>query len=277
MTGRVRDKVALITGAARGQGRSHALRLAEEGADIIAIDIAGQMEGVPYPLATPDDLAETVKLVESLDRRAVGRQADVRDSRALSEAINDAVLELGRLDIVSANAGIGTLGNTADLSEESWLETMDVNLNGVWRTVKAGVPHLIAGGRGGSVVLTSSVFGIKAHAGLGHYVTSKHGLVGMMRALALELAPHKIRVNSLHPNMVDTPMIQNAMTYAAFLPDNDNPTRDEFAVPCTTLNPLGVPWIEAIDVSNALLFLASDEARYITGSALSVDAGAALL
>jgi SDR family mycofactocin-dependent oxidoreductase len=276
MSGRVRDKVALITGAARGQGRSHALRLAEEGADIIAIDIAAPIAGVPYPLATPDDLAETVKLVEDLDRRVVSYQADVRDSRALSEAVDRGVAQLGRLDIVSANAGIGTLGNTADLTEESWLETMDVNLNGVWRTVKAAVPHLIVGGRGGSIVLTSSVFGITAHAGLGHYVTSKHGLVGMMRALALELGPQRIRVNSLHPNMVDTPMIQNAVTYAAFLPDAENPTREDFAIPCATLNPLGIPWVEAIDVSNALLFLASDEARYITGTALSVDAGAAL-
>ena len=274
MPGRVEGKVAFITGAARGQGRSHAIRLAEEGADIIAVDLCEQVDSVPYPLATSDDLAQTVKEVEALDRRIVATQADVRDFAALRQAVDDGVAELGRLDIVSANAGIAsTSASTCELSEQSWADMLDINLTGVWHTTKACVPHLVAGGRGGSIVLTSSAAGLQAYAGVGHYVAAKHGVVGLMRTLALELAPHSIRVNSLHPTQVDTPMIQNETIWRLFDPASEPPSRDAFAPVSQEMNALPIPWVEARDISNALLFLASDEARYITGVPLPVDAG----
>lgn len=276
MTGRVAGKVALITGAARGQGRSHAVRLAEEGADIIAVDIAAQVDSVPYKLASPSDLDETARQVEALGRRIVTRVVDVRDGEALTAAVNAGVAELGRLDIVSANAGILSIGPSFELSEQTWSEMIDINLSGVWRTTKAAIPHMIAAGKGGSIILTSSIAGLIAQPGLAHYVSAKHGVVGLMKTLALELGPLGIRVNSLHPTNVDTDMIQNEPTYRVFLPDDPNPTREKFAVPAAEMTALGIPWIESIDVTNALLFLASDEARYITGVALPVDAGASI-
>ena len=209
MTGRVEGKVAFITGAARGQGRSHAVRLAQEGADIIAVDLCDQVDSVPYQMATPEDLADTVKQVEALDRRIVATKADVRDYGALKKALDDGVAQLGRLDIVSANAGIARFGRAEELPEQTWQDMIDTNLTGVWHTAKAAIPHLIAGGRGGSIVLTSSAAGLKAYANVAHYVSAKHGVVGLMRTLALELAPHMIRVNSLHPTQVDTDMIMN--------------------------------------------------------------------
>ena len=273
MAGRVEGKVAFITGAARGQGRSHAIRLAQEGADIIAVDLCGQVASVPYPMATPADLAETVKQVEALDRRIVAAQADVRDFGALKAALDAGVAQLGRLDIVSANAGIASIGRLDELTEQSWQDMIDINLSGVWRTAKAAIPHLIAGGRGGSIILTSSAAGLTGVQNIAHYVSAKHGLVGLMRSLALELAPHSIRVNSLHPTFVDTDMIQNQATYRLIRPDLESPAADDFRAALATVNTLPVPWVEAVDVSNALLFLASDEARYITGVPLPVDAG----
>jgi (+)-trans-carveol dehydrogenase len=274
MTGRVAGKVALITGAARGQGRSHALRLAAEGADIIALDICRQIESVPYSLATPEDLEETGRQVKELGQNVVTREVDVRDGEALTAAVNDGVSQLGRLDIVVANAGIMSIGPSFELSEQTWSQVVDINLSGVWRTTKAAVPHLIAGGNGGSIVLTSSIAGLIGQPGLAHYVAAKHGVVGLMKTLALELAPLSIRVNTVNPTCVDTDMIMNEATYRIFLPDDPNPTRDKFAVPAGEMNALPVPWIESGDVSNAVLFLASDEARYITGISLPVDAGA---
>jgi (+)-trans-carveol dehydrogenase len=271
--GRVEGKVAFITGAARGQGRSHAVRLAEEGADIIAVDICGQIDTVPAAMASADDLDETVSLVKGLDRRIVAAQADVRDYAQLAGVLADGVAELGRLDIVCANAGIYSLGQLADLTEEAWQDTIDVNLTGEWHTCKAAIPHLIAGGRGGSMILVSSSIGLRAIANLGHYGSAKHGVVGLMRTLALELAPHSIRVNSIHPGCVDTLMIQNASMYSLLMPDVEAPTRDEAAAVYQSLNALPVPWAEPRDISNAVLFLASDEARYVTGVALPVDAG----
>jgi (+)-trans-carveol dehydrogenase len=271
--GRVEGKVAFITGAARGQGRSHALRLAEEGADIIAIDLCGQVDSVPYPMSTPDDLAETVKAVEALDRRIVATQADVRDYAAVKRAVDEGVAQLGRLDIVSANAGISSVGRADELSEQTWRDMIDTNLTGVWHTAKAAIPALKAGGAGGSMVLTSSAAGLMAMENIGHYVSAKHGVIGLMRTLALELAPHSIRVNAICPTTVDTPMIQNEATYRLFRPDLDDPSVDDAAESFMTMNALPVRWVEARDISNALLFLASDEARYITGVALPVDAG----
>jgi (+)-trans-carveol dehydrogenase len=272
MPGRVEGKVAFVTGAARGQGRSHAVRLAEEGADIIAVDLCRQLDTVPYPMATPDDLAQTVKEVEALDRRIVATQADVREFGALKGALDAGVAELGRLDIVCANAGIFSF-DTEELTEEVWRDMIDVNLTGVWHTTKAAVPHLLEGGRGGSMILTSSTAGLKGFPNFAHYVSAKHGVVGLMRTLALELAPHMIRVNSVHPTSVNTDMIQNDATYRLFAPDIENPTRDDVAPRFGEMNALPINWVEARDISNAVLFLASDEARYITGVTLPVDAG----
>ena len=272
MTGRVEGKVAFITGAARGQGRSHAIRLAQEGADIIAVDLAGQIDSVPYPMSTPDDLAQTVKEVEALDRRIIATEADVRDYGALKAAVEDGVAQLGRLDIVSANAGIFSFGTLDELSEQAWQDMIDVNLTGVWHSVKAAIPHLRASG-GGSIVLTSSTAGLMAIPHIGHYTAAKHGVVGLMRTLALEMAHHKIRVNTIMPTQVNTPMAVNEGTFRLFRPDLENPTIDDFAVASAMTNPLQVPWMEPLDISNAVLFLASDESRYITGLMLPVDAG----
>ncbi|HEY3749237.1 MAG TPA: mycofactocin-coupled SDR family oxidoreductase [Pseudonocardiaceae bacterium] len=276
MTGRVAGKVAFITGAARGQGRSHAIRLAQEGADIIAVDLCGQVGSVPYPMSTPDDLAETVKEVEALDRRIIATQADVRDVGALRAAVDDGVAQLGRLDIVSANAGISSVGPAADLPEQTWRDMIDINLTGVWHTAKVAIPHLIAGGRGGAIVLTSSAAGLMAYPNVAHYVSAKHGVVGLMRTLALELAPHSIRVNSIHPTQVDTAMIMNEPTWKLFSPDIEHPTIEDFTPVSQAMNALPIPWVEPVDISNALLWLASDEARYVTGVALPVDAGAVI-
>jgi (+)-trans-carveol dehydrogenase/(-)-trans-carveol dehydrogenase len=274
MTGRVAGKVAFITGAARGQGRSHAIRLAQEGADIIAVDVCEDMPGMPYAGATEADLAQTVKAVEALDRRIVAAKADVRDYDGVKAALDDGVAQLGHLDIVSANAGIGSSPYQAqDLPEQTWRDMLDVNLTGVWHTTKAAIPHLIAGGHGGSMVLTSSAAGLQAYANVAHYVSAKHGVVGLMRTLALELAPHFIRVNSIHPTQVDTPMIQNEATYRLFRPDLDHPTEADFEPASQAMNALPIPWVDPVDISNAVLFLASDEAQYVTGLEFTVDAG----
>ena len=274
MAGKLEGKVAFITGAARGQGRSHAIRLAQEGADIIAVDLTGQIDTVPYPMSTPDDLAETVKEVEALDRRIVATQADVRDYAALKAALYDGVAQLGRLDIVSANAGIFSFGTLEELDDQTWQDMIDVNLTGVWHAAKAAIPHLRASG-GGSMILTSSTAGLKALPNLGHYNAAKHGVVGLMRTLAMELAPDMIRVNSVHPTSVDTDMVQNAATYELFAPDlpEAQRTREVLRPRFQALNALPIPWVEPVDISNAVLWLASDEARYVTGVTLPIDAG----
>jgi SDR family mycofactocin-dependent oxidoreductase len=274
--GRVEGKVAFITGAARGQGRSHALRLAQEGADIIAVDIAEEIESVKriYPGASEADLAETVEQVEALDRRIVARKADVRDYDALKAAFDEGVAELGRVDIVSANAGIFIFGEQVqDVTEQDWDDVIDINLKGVWHTVKAAVPTMIEQGTGGSIILTSSTAGIKGTPNVSAYTASKHGVVGLMKTFALELAPHSIRVNSVHPTGVATDMILNQATFKLFKPDAETVTQEEAAEVFRTTNALPIPWVEPVDISNALLFLASDEARYITGVQLPVDAG----
>lgn len=277
MTGRVAGKVAFITGAARGQGRSHAVRLAEEGADIIAVDICRHIENTPEPGSTPDDLAETAAMIKALDRRVVTAEIDVCDFDAVKAAVDSGVEQLGRLDIVIANAGIGTPGAMLDeMDEARWQQTIDVNLTSVWKSVKAGVPHIKAGGRGGSVILTSSVGGLKAYPHVGHYVTAKHGVVGLMRTFAVELGQFSIRVNSVHPTHVGTGMLLNESTYRSFRPDLENPGPDDIKPICQMFHILPIPWVEAADVSNAVLFLASDEARYVTGVPLAIDAGSCL-
>lgn len=279
MSGRVAGKVAFITGVARGQGRSHAVRLAEEGADIIGTDLCGAVGSTPdyYPPATEEDLAETVRQVESLGRRIVVRRADVRDYQATKRAVDEGVAEFGRLDIVVANAGIFQFGDQVhETSDDSWRDTLDVNLTGVFHTCKAALPHLHGASAGGSMILISSDAGFKGMPNIGHYVASKHGVIGLMRTLALENAEHAIRVNVVAPTNCDTDMIQNEPMYKLFLPAHDRPTRDEFAEVATTMTALPVPWVDPRDISNAVLFLASDEARYVTGVTLPVDAGVAV-
>ena len=271
--GRVAGAVALVTGAARGQGRSHAVRLAEEGADVILVDVCADLPEVPYPLGTEADLAETAAMVRAAGGRATATIADVRDGTALRAAVDAGVEELGRLDVVCANAGVNAPGPTHELSEEAWQCVLDVDLSGTWRTVAACIPHVRAGGRGGSIVLTSSAAGLKGYANIAHYTAAKHGVNGLMKTLAQELAPDRIRVNSVNPTQVDTPMIMNDPMYALFCPDVDHPDREDFAPVSQAMNALPVPWVEARDVSDAVLFLASDESRYITGVALPVDAG----
>jgi SDR family mycofactocin-dependent oxidoreductase len=265
VAGRLEGKVALVSGAARGQGRSHAVRLAQEGADVIAFDVCRDLDTVPYALATPADLEQTVKAVEDLDRRIIARTADVRDLAAVQRVVDEGVREFGRLDVVCANAGIaGMAENTWSMTEEQWEEMIAVNLTGVWKTVKAAVPAMIEAGNGGCIVITSSTAGIKGMPRTAHYVAAKHGVVGLMRTLANELAPHMIRVNTVHPTGVDTPMIRNDYMAA------------QLADPATGVNlqnALPVEMVQPVDISNAIVWLASDEARYVTGVSLPVDAG----
>jgi (+)-trans-carveol dehydrogenase len=271
--GRVEGKVAFITGAARGQGRAHAIRLAQEGADIIALDLCDRLESNIAEPATPEDLAETVKQVEALDRRIVARVADVRDLAAVTSVLDDGLTEFGHLDIVCANAGSWTYGPVQDLSEKEWQDTMDVVLTGAWHTVKAVTPVLIEQNTGGSIILTSSVLGLRGQYNLAHYVAAKHGVVGLMQTAALELAPHQIRVNTVNPGIVNTKLVHNPSTYALFAPDVDRPAAEQVAERFQTLHLLATPWVEPEDVSHAVLFLASDESRFITGISLPVDAG----
>ncbi|MFG1932423.1 mycofactocin-coupled SDR family oxidoreductase [Mycobacterium sp. NPDC048908] len=278
MAGRVEGKVAFITGAARGQGRAHAVRLAQEGADIIAVDICKKIDTVDLIAAsTPEDLAETADLVKGHNRRIYTAEVDVRDYDALKAAVDTGVEQLGRLDIIVANAGIGNGGQTLDkTSETDWTAMIDINLGGVWKTVKAGVPHILKGGRGGSIILTSSVGGLKAYPHTGHYVAAKHGVVGLMRTFAVELGAQNIRVNSVHPTNVNTPLFMNEPTMKLFRPDLENPGPDDMKVVGQLMHTLPIGWVEPEDIANAVLFLASDEARYITGVTLPVDGGSCL-
>ncbi|HEY4409665.1 MAG TPA: mycofactocin-coupled SDR family oxidoreductase [Acidimicrobiia bacterium] len=268
-------KVAFISGGARGQGRSHAVRLAEEGADIITFDICEPMSTQTYAGATEDDLAETVKLVEERDRRIVARKADVRDQAAVEAVLAEGVAEFGRVDIVLANAGVMSFMGEPSQTVAAWQEAIDVMLTGVFFTCEAAIPHLIEQGQGGSIVITSSLAGLrgplrtmdmKSHGGLG-YFAAKHGVIGLMRCYANLLGPHSVRVNTVHPTGVNTPMVANPefMAYATEHPGFMEAMR----------NALPVMMIEAEDVSNAILFLCSDAGRFITGVTFPVDAGAA--
>jgi SDR family mycofactocin-dependent oxidoreductase len=279
MTDRVAGKVAFITGAARGQGRSHALQLAREGADIIAVDICRDIETNHYPLATTADLEETARLVEALDRRIVTRVADVRERSPMAAAVAEGVAELGRLDIVVAQAGICPLG--ADGPVQAWFDAVAVDLVGVINAVEAAFPHL---GPGASIICTGSIAGLLSGAtdtpatgpGGAGYTHAKRGVARFVHDLALQLAPHSIRVNAVHPTNVDTDMLQNEPMYRVFRPDLDHPTRQDAEVTFGALQPMPIPYVEAIDISNAVLYLASDESRYVTGLQLKVDAGAML-
>jgi SDR family mycofactocin-dependent oxidoreductase len=276
MTGLLAGQVAVVTGAGRGQGRSHALALAKEGASIIALDACAPIATVPYPLATKADLETTAEQVEALGSRVIHGVVDVRDLAEMDQFIRDAVGDLGRLDIVCANAGISTPSSTLEMTEETWQTTIDINLTGVWKTCKATVPHIVAGHRGGSVIITSSAATTMISQNIAHYTAAKHGLIGLMRVLAKELAPHRIRVNTLHPTGVKTPMILNEPMYRLFRPDLTDPSREDFETSARSHHALGVPAVEPEDVSAAVVYLAASSGRYVTGSTFMLDAGGSL-
>jgi SDR family mycofactocin-dependent oxidoreductase len=261
-----------VSGAGRGQGRSHAVRLAEEGADIIAVDICAPVGSVTYGMSTEEDLAETARLVEEQDRRIVTAVADVRDFERVKAAIDDGRSQLGGLDIVVANAGIASYAAGHEITEDAWDEMIDIDLKGVWHTIKAAVPHLLEQSSG-SIIVCASAAGVIGPPGLAHYVAAKHGAIGLMRAFSNELGASMIRVNAVCPTQVDTPMIMNDEIFQMFRPDLQAPTKEDIVDVSTGMNLIPVPWVDVRDVSNAVLFLASDEARYITGTALPVDAG----
>jgi SDR family mycofactocin-dependent oxidoreductase len=256
------DEVVLVTGAARGMGRTHCARFADEGADVIAIDV---------PTAA-DELRHTAAEVENRGRRCVTALASVTDFDGLATVVDAGIRTLGRLDVIVANAGIYTSGTpTWELTEDEWRRTLDVNLTGVWHTVKASTRHL--GEEGGSIVIISSTNGLRGTANSAHYTASKHAVVGLARTLANELGPRRIRVNTVHPGAVGTAMILNAETFRQLRPDVAEPTAEDAAAALMARNLLPVPWVDPVDISNAVVFLASDEARYITGTQLVVDAG----
>jgi (+)-trans-carveol dehydrogenase len=271
--GRLEGKVAFISGLARGQGRSHAVRLAREGADIIGFDVCEDVDTVLYPMSRPDDLEETIALVEAEDRRIVAEQADVRDGARVQEILNRGVEQFGRLDVIVPNAGIVSYNPVWEWTEEQFRAVIDVNLIGVWNVVKAGMPAMIQAANGGSVVFTSSAAGIKAFPNTGAYTAAKHGVIGLMRLVAVEGAPHHIRSNAICPTNVRTGMIENDQTTKLFMPDKPDATLDDAYEAFQQMNMLPVPWIEASDISDTVAFLASDEARYITSVVLPVDAG----
>ena len=265
--GKLDGQVAFITGAARGQGRAHAVRLAQDGADVIAVDICEQLGSVVYPMSTTEDLDETVRQVKDLGRRIVSYQADVRDADAMQRAFDDGLAQLGAVTIVVANAGIGPGGVAGP--DQQWDEVIDVNLKGVWNTGRVAIPSMIENDRGGSIVLTSSTGGLIGSpsnvAGMLGYTAAKHGVIGLMRSWANYLAPHNIRVNSVAPTTVRTPMANNGdlSMITKYAPELAN----------ALTNAMPVEAVEAIDVANAVAWLVSDESRYVTGTVLAVDAG----
>jgi SDR family mycofactocin-dependent oxidoreductase len=265
--GKLDGKVAFISGGARGQGRSHAVRLAEEGADIITFDICAQIDTVPYPMATPEDLDQTVKEVEALGRRIVAREADVRDVDAVRRVLEEGTAAIGPVDLISANAGIGV--GSPDPTDRDWHDVIDVNLTGVWNTIRVAIPSMIERGAGGSIVITSSTGGLIGVStndpGMLAYIAAKHGVIGLMRSWANFLAPHYIRVNAVAPTAVNTPMAANEQMMRSL---EENP-----ALAAAWMNAIPVPMVEALDISNAVAWLMTDEARYVTGTVVPVDAG----
>lgn len=273
MTGRVEGKVALITGAARGQGRAHAVRLAEEGASIVGFDLCEPIEGIGYSMPNDDDFEHTRKLVEEVGGDFVAINGDVRDLAALTEAVNVATSTFGRLDIVVCNAGVAKFEPLWEISEADWELLTSINLTGVWLTLKAALPEMIRHDNGGSVIITSSTGGTMGLPGAAHYVAAKHGIVGLMRVAANETAQYNIRVNTVHPTAVSTDLLQNDAMYRVFNPDMEQPTSADMEPFLMNQNLLPVAFLDPVDVANAVLFLASDEARFVTGTTLHVDAG----
>jgi (+)-trans-carveol dehydrogenase len=272
---RVAGKVAFITGVARGQGRAHAVRLAAEGADIIGVDSLEPEASAPYPMATPEQLDDTVAAVERTGRRMLATKADVRDRDALLDAVQGGVDRFGRLDILIANAGIVTTGRpTWELPQRDWDAVIATNLTGVVNSVAAAVPAMLQAGNGGSIILTSSGAGMRHVANLAPYNASKAGVIAVGKTLANELAPHAIRVNMLAPGTVGTEMVtKNDGLFRLFRPDLESPTLEDAIPVFSAMMPMGRPWLDAEDMADAVLFLASDDAKYITGQVLAVDQG----
>jgi (+)-trans-carveol dehydrogenase len=274
MNGRVAGKVALVSGAARGQGRAHAERLAEEGADLILFDACAPIDSQGNPPATESDLAETAALAEKFGRRVLTRVVDARDGAAVDQLVADGVAELGGLDIAIVNHGItGIPGKVHETPVEVWRDVIANNLTSVWRVGKASIGAMLAGGKGGSVTFTASAAAIRAVENMNAYVAAKHGILGMTQALAQEYAAAWVRVNCVLPTAVSTPMIHNDNTYAIFRPELEHPTSEDVMEPFRGQNLLPIPWVEPLDVANAALFLSSEEARYVTGVAFPVDGG----
>jgi SDR family mycofactocin-dependent oxidoreductase len=274
--GRLDGKVALITGAGRGQGRAHAITLAREGAEIVAVEIADQIASVDYPMARPADLQETVELVEALDRRILGIQADVRSQEALDVAVSKGLAAFGRLDIAVANAGIFSRAPFWEITDEAWDEMIGVNLTGVWRTAKAVAPHMMER-KGGAIVMTSSVNGLEPGANYAHYTAAKHGVIGLMRNVALELAPYGVRCNAVCPGIIDTKMVNWEGSWD-MLAGHEGGSPDEFDKAARVFHAIdGVAALSPDVVANAALWLVSDEAAHVTGIALPIDAGHRLL
>lgn len=272
--GRVEGKVAFITGAARGQGRSHAIFLAREGARIVATDVGGgQVEHVEYPTASEDDLQETVRLVREAGGEIVAGYADVRDREAIDAVVAQGLEAFGFIDVVVANAGVFTWGAAPNLSRESWQTVIDINLNGTWNTVQSVLPSMVARGKGGSIMMTASQIATRGQSNAVGYAASKAGIVGMMRALAAELARDNIRVNTIHPSTVYTEMILNEPVYKVFRPDLENPGLAEMEAELRPFHMLDVPALEVEDISHAVVYLASEESRYVTSMKFAIDAG----
>jgi (+)-trans-carveol dehydrogenase len=271
--GKLDGKVAFITGIARGQGRSHALTLAREGADIIGLDLCRTPASVPYHGATQADLEETVRLVEVTGRKIVAEQADVRDLAQVQAVFDAGIAQFGRVDIVLPNAGICAGGLTWEITPEAWQEMLDVNLTGPWHTVRVAIPTMIEQGQGGSVVFTGSVDALKGSANISSYAAAKHGITGLMRSLANEVGQYGIRVNSINPGHVDTIMLGNEFVWGLFRPDLNKPTKQDVVESFRSTNLLPEPWMQPQDVSNAILYLVSDEGRYVTGTAQLLDTG----
>jgi (+)-trans-carveol dehydrogenase len=273
--GRLDGKVAFITGAARGQGRSHAIRLAEEGAKIIGIDICEDVASIAelYPLATQADLDETARLVEEAGGEIVTAKADVREFAQVDAAVQEGITRFGHVDICLANAGVVALKKSWETPEQTWDDVIGINLKGVWNSVRACIPAMIDQAKGGAIVITSSVAGLKGYPNTSAYSAAKSGCIGLMQSMAGELAEYNIRVNTVHPMNVDTPMLQNEGTYKLFLPELEDPGKEDLAKLAIDFALLPIPWVDAADITAAILWLVSDEARYVTGIQLPIDGG----
>jgi (+)-trans-carveol dehydrogenase len=270
--GRVDGKVALVTGGSRGQGRSHALTLAREGAQIVAVDICDQIPSVLYPMSTPEDLAETVRLVEELDQRCIGIQADARDAQQMQDAVDQALAEFGRIDVVVANHGIAHMSGWDTTTSQDFRDAFGVNVIGVFNAIRPVIPGMIEQG-GGSIVITASAQGIVPQFGLTAYIASKHAVIGLMRSLSAELGQYSVRANCICPGSVDTPMLNNSVVFDVFTGGKEGAVLDDMAFAAGSMHVLPVSFMEPQVMSNAVLFLASDDAKFITGVAMPVDAG----
>jgi SDR family mycofactocin-dependent oxidoreductase len=270
--GKLDGQVAIVTGGARGQGRAHALRLASEGADIAICDIADDIATVPYPLGTSDDLKETERLVNELDRRCLSVQADVRDTGQIAKFVDSTINTYGQIDILVANAGVCAFGAFWDITDQMWDDMIATDLSGVFKTMRAVVPHMIERGYG-RIVATSSMGGRYGNPNLAHYIAAKWGVIGLVKSLALEVADKGITVNAICPSTVNTQMVHNPAFYGLFAPDLVNPTKEQVEPRYVGLNKIPIPWVEPDDVSGLISFLVSHDARYITGSTLDIGAG----